>query len=77
MPKMKTGRRSVFRNKTERVQGMVTKEAFELLTRARRRLAAMTGRTLEKISIGDGVEYAIRGDQGVSEYLKLLRRRGW
>ena len=77
MAKMMVGRRSVFRNKKRRVQGLITEEAYAALQAGRKRLAALTQRELGVISDADGIEFCIRGESNVSVYLKAQRRRGW
>ncbi len=74
---MSTGRRSVFRNKTRRVQGLITEEAYAALQAGRMRLAYLTKRELREISDADAIEFCIRGESNATVYLKAQRRRGW
>lgn len=64
------GRPSIFRDKTERVQGKLSSVGSVRFERAKARLARLAGRATASISDGDTIEYLSRGHEATEEYLK-------
>lgn len=76
-------RPAVFDGKDRRsrpIQGIVTAAGSRAFERARLKLGALyariMGRTIEKISDGDTVEYLARGHQATQAYLEIRSRKG-
>lgn len=74
--KVRTGRKSVFRDKSVHIHGKVTKagaKAFEEAADALRHLVALlTRREVEDVHVSDGdvIEYLARGHRATADYLK-------
>lgn len=67
------GRVSLFRHKTTRVQGMITKIGAQKMKMAKARIGELTGRAQRSISEGDVIEFLSRGEAEAIEY---WRERG-
>lgn len=65
------GRQSVFRNKKGgmRVQAFLTPQAAIFYKQMEAGLARMTGRPPDDLSVGDVVEFALRGEANTRDYL--------
>jgi hypothetical protein len=69
--KPRMGRPSIFRElKPHRYQGNTTKTGSMRFEAARRRLAALAGWPVGKVSDGDVFEYLARGEADTVKYLK-------
>jgi hypothetical protein len=67
--KSKMGRPSIFQDKTERIQGAVTKIGRRRLNDARGELAIIAGWTATDVSDADAIEYLARGKEETIAYL--------
>ena len=63
------GRPAIFRHKTVRLQGVVTKVGSVKFEHARRRLARLAGRDVDSTSDGDTFEFLARGEANTRRYL--------
>lgn len=64
-----TGRASIFRNKSQRVQGLLTVRGSVRFEHARKRLAQLVDRDPEHVSDGDTAEFLARGEDETRRYL--------
>lgn len=63
-------RPAIFRDKTVRVQGMITAMGAKCFEERRRQLAKLSKWDVNKISDADVIEYLARGETSVKLYLK-------
>ncbi len=62
------GQPSLFKNKTERVQGYITKVGSRRFSVARQRLAELAGVKPTRVSDADVIEFLARGEQNTRAY---------
>jgi len=69
-----TGRASIFRNKDRkfRVQAIMSKDGYTAFNVARRKLAALVGWKVAKVSDADVIEYLARGEEATRIYVSWL-----
>ena len=70
-PTVLIGRASIFRDKVERVQGMITAVGAGQFEAARDRLSTLVKRHVGDVSDGDVIEFLARGEANTRAYLKL------
>lgn len=72
MAKVLRGRVSLFRGKSVRVQGLITKIGSSKLKTAKATIARLTGWKVREISQADAIEFIARGEQESVEYWKSI-----
>lgn len=67
MAKVRLGRVALFRNKSERVQGLITKTGAAKMRQAKARIVKLTGTSMV-VSDADAIEFLARGEKESLEY---------
>lgn len=70
MAKQVFHRPSIFRNKSVRVQGMITKAGKVAFEQRRQQLAKLAGWDPKKVSDADVIDYLARGEVSTKLYIK-------